>query len=67
VCVDCSEVVGALLRTNPKSRHSSAGGALGPVLIAASSRAIDKQKHVDVDIGYRQAVARASETRTHDA
>jgi len=51
VHIDWSEVVGG---TNPKLRHSSAGGALGPVLIEASIGAIDKQKRVDVDIGYRQ-------------
>ena len=56
-----------MLWTNPKLRHSLAGGTLGPVLIVVSSGAIDKQKHVDVDIGYRQAVVRASETHVHNA
>jgi hypothetical protein len=56
-----------LLQTNPKSRYSSAGGALGLVLIAVLSGAIDRQKHVDVNIRYRQAVVRASETCAHDA
>ena len=37
-CGDCSGAAGA---TNPKLGHSSAGGALGPVVIEASSRAID--------------------------
>ena len=52
--VDWSEAAGALLRTNPKLRHSLAGGALSPVLIEASIGVIDKQKRIDVDIGYRQ-------------
>jgi hypothetical protein len=67
VHINCSEVVGVLLQTNLKLRHSLAGGTLGPVLIVASSGAIDRRKRMDVDIGYRQAVVRASETRAHDA
>jgi hypothetical protein len=45
-----------LLQVNPRSRQSSAGGALGPAIIEASGGAIDKQKHGNVVIVWgRQA------------
>jgi hypothetical protein len=55
-CGDHSGAAGALLRVNPRSRQSSAGGTLGSAVIEASGGVIDKQKCGNVVIAWgRQA------------
>src|SRR6266851_762977 len=62
VCGDHSRAAGALLQINPRSRQSSAGGALGPAIVEASGGAIDERKCGDVIIA---RVGKFSERRKH--
>ena len=62
---DCSRAAGALLRVNPRSRQSSAGGVLGLAIIEASGGAIDRQKRGNVVIAWVGKCSECSELRKH--
>jgi hypothetical protein len=64
---DHSRAAGALLWVNPRSRQSSAGGALGPAVIEASGGAIDKRKHGNVVIAWGRQASVVRFGNMHDA